>query len=129
MNILITNDDGFDADGIKTLASRLAQEHTVFIVAPAGNRSAASHIISMHKNLEIKKIADSVWSCSGYPADCVLTALKSPLLPVKPDCILSGINAGANMGTDIVYSGTCAAARQGALDGIPSVALSLYDAD
>lgn len=129
MNILITNDDGFDAAGIKTLASRLAQEHTVFIVAPAGNRSAASHIISMHKNLEIKKIADSVWSCSGYPADCVLTALKSPLLPVKPDCILSGINAGANMGTDIIYSGTCAAARQGVLDGIPSVALSLYDAD
>ena len=127
MNILITNDDGFDAAGIKTLASRLAQEHTVFIVAPAGNRSAASHIISMHKNLEIKKIADSVWSCSGYPADCVLTALKSPLLPVKPDCILSGINAGANMGTDIVYSGTCAAARQGTLEGIASVALSLVD--
>ncbi|MGP1459711.1 MAG: 5'/3'-nucleotidase SurE [Treponema sp.] len=129
MNILITNDDGFEASGIRTLAKRMAKDHSVFIVAPSGNRSAASHIISMHKNLEIKTIEPNVWSCSGYPADCVVTALNSPLLPVKPDCILSGINAGANMGTDIIYSGTCAAARQGVLDGIPSVAFSLYDPD
>ena len=127
MNILITNDDGFAAKGIKILSERLSKEHNVFVVAPSGNRSASSHFISMSKNLEIKKISENVWSCSGFPADCVLTAIKSSLLPVRPDCILSGINAGANMGTDIVYSGTCAAARQSVLDGIPAIALSLYD--
>ncbi len=127
MNILLTNDDGYQAAGINILAESLAPRHNVFIVAPSENRSASSNIISISKDLEIRRISDTVWSCSGFPADCVLAAVKSNLLPAHPDCILSGINEGANMGTDIVYSGTCAAARQGTLEGIASVALSLVD--
>ena len=127
MNILLTNDDGYQAAGINILAESLASRHNVFIVAPSENRSASSNIISISRDLEIRRIGDTVWSCSGFPADCVLVAVKSDLLPVRPDCILSGINEGANMGTDILYSGTCAAARQGTLEGIASVALSLVD--
>lgn len=125
MNLLLTNDDGYSAKGLNTLLNYLSSEHNVFVVAPESNRSAVSHCITMHKNLEIKQYDKNIWSCSGSPVDCVITALKSSLLPVKIDAVISGINAGANIGTDILYSGTCAAAREGVLHGIPSVAFSL----
>ena len=125
MNLLLTNDDGFDSVGIKVLANRLSKEHNVFIVAPSSNRSAVSHCITMFHPLTIKKEGENVWSCSGYPSDCVVTALKSSLLDKKIDAVISGINIGSNLGTDIVYSGTCAAARQGVFYGVPSIALSL----
>ena len=125
MNLLLTNDDGFDAEGLKVLAEILSEKHNVFIIAPDGNRSAVSHGISMRSDLTLKKIRENVWSCSGKPADCVIVALKSPFLPVKPDAVISGINHGANLGSDIIYSGTCAASREAVLDGVPSCAVSL----
>lgn len=126
MNILLTNDDGYCADGIQILAEVLKSGgHTVYTVAPSKNRSAISNGITMTRPLDIVLAGDNCWSCSGTPADCVITALKSDLIESSIDIVLSGINDGGNIGTDIIYSGTCAAARQGALYGIPSVALSI----
>lgn len=125
MNILLVNDDGYEAEGIQVLRRVLSAEHNVYVVAPSGNRSAFSHHISMHNGLEIVQIEENVWSCSGSPADCTFTALRTGFIPQKIDMVISGINHGANLGTDIVYSGTCAAAREGALLGYASVALSL----
>ena len=126
MNVLITNDDGYDSDGIQILGSVLKKAgHTVYMVAPSENRSAISSGITMTRRLDIKNVGDRYWSCSGTPADCIITGLKSNLIEESVDVILSGINDGGNIGTDIIYSGTCAAARQGALYGIPSIALSI----
>lgn len=104
MNLLLTNDDGYSAKGLNVLLDYLSKKHNVFVVAPEGNRSAVSHCITMHKNLVVKQYDKNVWSCSGSPVDCVVTALKSSLLPTKIDAVISGINAGANIGTDILYS-------------------------
>ena len=125
MNILLTNDDGYDSQGIVLLKNALSMYHDVYIMAPSGNRSAISHCISMHSSLKIKKIAERVYSCSGSPADCVFTSLETEIFPVKFDCVISGINHGPNLGTDIIYSGTCAAAREAAFLGFPSIAVSL----
>lgn len=125
MNLLLTNDDGFGEEGITVLAEKLSKKHKVFVIAPAGNRSAVSHHFSMYNQLEIKKVGENQWTCSGYPADCVSLGLNGNLINEKIDAVISGINAGGNMGTDIVYSGTCAAARQAILDNVPSVAFSL----
>lgn len=130
MKLLLTNDDGFSADGIKTLARRLSDAaHEVWIFAPDRNRSAASNRITMDKPLRIKKHAERVYSCSGMPADCVITALKSGIVGDGIDAVLSGINRGANIGTDILYSGTAAAARQAVLYGVPGIALSVRSSD
>ncbi len=125
MRILLTNDDGVRAEGIRAAAEALSARHEVYVVAPSENRSAVSHGITMERNLEIEELGRNVWSCSGLPADCVLTALKTGLLPAPPDAVVSGINAGANIGTDLLYSGTAAAARQAVIYGVPAVALSL----
>ena len=126
MNLLLTNDDGFNAEGLVTLANELSKEHNVYVLAPSSNRSAVSHCITMYQQLELKKIDENVWACSGFPADCVFTAIRSELFSdVKFDAVISGINKGPNMGTDIIYSGTCSGARQGALFNIPSIALSV----
>ena len=125
MNLLLSNDDGFDSEGINVLAKKLAQKHNVYIIAPDSNRSAVSHHITMTSHNQMVKLDDNIWSCSGYPVDCVFTGLESNILGVKIDGVVSGINKGANMGTDIVYSGTCAVARQAVLSGVPAVALSL----
>lgn len=131
MNVLITNDDGYEAEGINVIAKELsAAGHKVYILAPLSNRSAVSHCISMHNHLELKKIDDNVWASSGYPADCVITAITSNVFEnIKFDLVISGINRGPNVGTDIIYSGTCAGARQGALLNIPSIALSVNSED
>lgn len=126
MNLLITNDDGYEALGINVLANELAKNHSVYVLAPSTNRSAVSNCLSVHNNLEVKKVADNVWTCSGFPADCVSIALQSSLFKdVKFDGVISGINKGANLGTDIIFSGTCAAARQACLYKIPGIALSV----
>ena len=125
MNLLLCNDDGFDSEGIKVLAKKLSQKHKVYIVAPDSNRSAVSHHITMFKENTLVKLDDNLYSCSGFPVDCVFTGIESSLFGVKIDAVISGINRGANMGTDIIYSGTCAVARQGVLSGLPSVAFSL----
>lgn len=125
MNLLLSNDDGYQSEGIKVLAKRLSEKHNVYIIAPESNRSAVSHCISMFRGLKIIKIDEKIWACSGYPSDCVSAGIIGNLIDVKIDAVISGINHGANMGTDIIYSGTCGAARQGVLLGVPSVALSV----
>ena len=126
MNILLTNDDGIQAKGINVLAERLKKDgHSVYIIAPDSNRSAVSHHITMYNTNILKETGKNSWSCSGYPSDCVCIGLKSDLFDFKFDVVISGINEGANMGTDIIYSGTCGAARQAVLDGVPGIALSV----
>lgn len=130
MKLLITNDDGVDADGIRVLTERLSRENEVCVVAPDANRSAVSNGITWMKSpLQIKQLGNNVYSCSGLPADCVIAGLKGDFLPFKPDAVLSGINKGANIGTDILYSGTAAAARQAVLYGVPGIALSIESRD
>jgi 5'-nucleotidase len=127
MNILMTNDDGIDSDGLQKLAKilRSSGKHRVFVIAPDANRSGISHALALINGpVKLSVVEEDTWSCSGFPADCVLLGLKD-IIPVRPDLILSGINRGANMGADIIYSGTASAARQASLQGIPAIALSL----
>jgi 5'-nucleotidase len=128
MNILLTNDDGLESPGILLLASALRESgHRVTVLAPDRDRSGVSHSISfLGGPLVLKPRGEDTWSCSGLPVDCVVTAMLGGI-PYRPDLILSGINRGSNLGTDLLYSGTAAAARQGSLFGIPSIALSLAD--
>jgi len=144
MQILLTNDDGISSQGIRLLAKALRNDgHRVFTVAPNSNRSGCSHSIEFLRGpLKLAEIEEDTWSCSGTPVDCIITALLGGIPEIcistegttlnmerAPDLILSGINAGANLGTDIIYSGTASAARQGSFFGIPSVALSLVEND
>jgi 5'-nucleotidase len=127
MNILLTNDDGIDSPGILLLAEALRKRDgdRVFVLAPDQDRSGVSDSISFLKNpLRVRTRGPDTWSCSGTPADCVLLALLG-VLPERPDLVISGMNRGANMGNDLVYSGTVAAARQAGIQGIPAIALSL----
>ena len=130
-NILISNDDGIFALGVRTLANTLAQAgHQVTVVCPDRERSATGHGLTLHQPIranQVNSVFDEnvvAWSCSGTPADCVKFAL-SAVLKTRPDFVLSGINHGPNLGTDVLYSGTVSAAMEGVLDGIPSVAFSL----
>lgn len=125
MKILLTNDDGIESKSLQSLAARLRETHDVWIVAPADQMSASSHAITLREPIKIKKYADRDIACWGSPADCVSVALQG-IVKETFDLVLSGINYGPNVGTDVIYSGTAAAARQGALMGIPSVAASLY---
>ncbi len=124
MTLLITNDDGIDGAGLKVLAEILAEKHDVWIVAPDRNRSAISHGINLSDPVEIKKAGDRAYTCSGTPVDCVEVMVKN-FLPFKADAVISGINREGNLGTDLVFSGTAGAARQGGLYGLPSLAVSL----
>ena len=126
MKILLANDDGIEAKGIQVLAARLEKDgHDVYVIAPDSNRSAVSHHITMYNVNTLKEAGKNRWACSGYPSDCVCLGLKSNLFDFKFELVISGINEGANMGTDIIYSGTCGAARQAVLDGVPAIALSV----
>ncbi|GHV96473.1 hypothetical protein AGMMS50293_27930 [Spirochaetia bacterium] len=137
MRILLTNDDGITSPGISLLAQALRKAgHRVFVLAPDSDRSGFSHSISfLNAPCKITEIERDTWSCSGTPADCVVMALLGGIPEIcvvdgtPPDLVLSGINRGANIGTDIIYSGTAAAARQGGIGGIPAVALSLIEGD
>ena len=131
MKLLISNDDGIFAAGIRTLANTLATKgHQVTVVCPDRERSATGHGITMHHPIRAEQVTSvyhesvQAWACSGTPADCVKLALDA-LLENAPDCVLSGINHGANLGNDVLYSGTVSAAMEGLLEGIPSLALSL----
>lgn len=124
MNILLTNDDGIHSAGLKALIDVLDGEHDVWVLAPDNERSAASHSITIHSPMRLKRTGERSWACGGTPADCVILAMLG-VLPEKPDMVISGINRGANLGTDIIYSGTVAAARQAAFMGCPAVAVSL----
>jgi 5'-nucleotidase len=127
MKILLTNDDGIGSPGLLLLAEALREggRHRVFVVAPDSNRSAISHAITfMYGAIKLSSRGPDSWACSGLPADCVMAALLGGIAE-KPDLVVSGINRGLNIGTDLVYSGTAAAARQAALYHIPGIALSL----
>jgi 5'-nucleotidase len=134
MRILLTNDDGVSSVGITLLAKSLKSSgHQVFILAPDSDRSGVSHAVSfIHTPCKISKLEEKTWACSGTPVDCVSLALLGVIPEFsdrRPDLVISGINRGANLGTDIVYSGTASAARQASLIGIPAIALSLVEGD
>lgn len=125
LNILLSNDDGINAKGLNILKDILLKlKHNVFIVAPGSNQSAASHSLTLANPLRIKKIKKNIYSVSGTPTDCVLIATHG-LIEEKIDIVFSGINHGPNMGEDVFYSGTVAAAMEGIMMGISSVALSM----
>jgi 5'-nucleotidase len=124
MKILLTNDDGIKSPSLLALAQRLKKEHEVWTVAPDMERSGCSHAISIKKRLLVTPVGENSFSCSGTPADCVLVALLG-LVKEKIDLVISGPNLGANLGTDIVYSGTVAAARQAVFMQVPAIAASL----
>lgn len=128
MKILVTNDDGLASEGIQVLASVMRARHEVWVVAPSSNRSGVSHGITMSDPLRFRVEGEREFSCSGLPVDCSITGSQG-IMPERPDVILSGINRGANLGTDIVYSGTAAAARQASFAGIPGIAVSLVSED
>lgn len=124
MKILLTNDDGYMAEGILALERALSREHEVWVLAPDGERSGMSHAMSLRHPLKIRKITERHYTCSGTPVDCVILSAHG-VLPFKPEIVVSGINRGPNLGTDLVYSGTAAAARQAAMIGMPGIAVSL----
>jgi len=124
MRVLLTNDDGIASEGIQTLARRLSADHEVWIVAPDTEKSGSSHCMTLRDSIRLRKAGERSFSCRGTPVDCVLVAFLG-IIPGGVDMVISGINHGPNLGTDILYSGTAGAARQGVLLGIPSVALSL----
>lgn len=126
MKILISNDDGIESPGILELAKAVSILGEVTVVAPHRERSTSGHSLTLHKPLRLFKLRDGYYSTTGTPADCVYMGIRE-VMKTKPDLILSGINTGANLGTDIYYSGTVAAAREGALMNIPSYAFSLVD--
>jgi len=122
--ILVTNDDGAKAEGIKILADALKELDEVYIVAPERERSAIGMAITLHKPLRVKQLAERVYTVSGTPVDCVHIAIAA-LLPEHPKLVVSGINAEENLGQDVHYSGTVAAAIKGAFTGVPSIAVSI----
>lgn len=126
MLILLTNDDGIQAEGLQVLRRELAKHWEVYVVAPQEEKSASSHSLTLHRPLRVKRWDEGVVSIDGTPTDCVLIAVHR-LLPRRPDLIVSGINHGPNLGDDVTYSGTVAAALEGTLMGIPSIAVSLID--
>ncbi|MFZ3290472.1 MAG: 5'/3'-nucleotidase SurE, partial [Telluria sp.] len=123
MRILISNDDGYLAPGLLALADALASIAEVVVVAPEGNRSGASNSLSLDRPLTVQRAANGFYFVNGTPTDCVHMALTA-ILDYRPDLVVSGINNGQNMGDDTLYSGTVAAATEGYLFGIASIAFS-----
>lgn len=123
MNILLSNDDGYNAPGLQALRLSLIQFATVITVAPETNRSGASNSLTLETPLRITDRGENIYSVNGTPTDCVHLALTG-LLDEEPDIVISGINAGANLGDDVLYSGTVAAAMEGRFLGLPAVAVS-----
>ncbi len=124
MKILISNDDGYQAEGIRTLARHLASIAEVSVIAPERDRSGASNSLTLDAPIRAREHADGVVSVDGTPTDCVHLGITG-LLEEEPDMVVSGINAGANLGDDVLYSGTVAAATEGRFLGLPAVAVSL----
>ncbi|MGB4730294.1 MAG: 5'/3'-nucleotidase SurE [Candidatus Hydrothermia bacterium] len=123
--ILLSNDDGYTSEGIRVLKECLSNLGRVVIFAPLSERSASSHSITLRKEIEVKEVEKDVFAVDGTPADCVLISIYG-VLQRKPDLLVSGINLGHNLGEDVFYSGTVAAAREGAMCGIPAMAVSLF---
>jgi len=128
MKILLSNDDGYFAPGLSVLASHLAKLANITVVAPERNRSGASNSLTLDRPLSVKKASNGFFYVNGTPTDCVHIALTG-LMDSIPDMVISGINDGANMGDDTIYSGTVAAAMEGFLLDIPSFAVSMSQHD
>ncbi|MDA8427180.1 MAG: 5'/3'-nucleotidase SurE [Treponema sp.] len=123
MKILVTNDDGVHAEGLKVLVRELEKDHDVWVLAPDQERSGVSNAMTLRHPGKVRKLGERRFSCSGTPADCVILASLGAI-PFEPEIVVSGINRGPNLGTDIIYSGTCGAARQAVLNGLPGIAVS-----
>ena len=123
MRILCSNDDGILARGLACLERAATPLGDVWVVAPDREQSATSHSLTLHHPLRPVKLGDQRWQVDGTPTDCVMLAIEA-LLPERPDFVLSGINHGPNMGEDVLYSGTVAAAMEGLALGVPSIAVS-----
>ncbi len=128
MKILISNDDGYLATGINALTDALEQVADVVVVAPDRNRSAASSSLTLNTPLRVSEVAPNRYMVDGTPSDCVHLALTG-FLDYEPDLVVSGINHGANLGDDVIYSGTVAAAMEGRFLGFPTIAVSLVGHD
>jgi len=124
MRILLSNDDGYFSPGIESLARALSQVAEITVVAPERDRSGASNSLTLDRPLSSKRAANGYYHVNGTPTDCVHLAVTG-MLDELPDMVVSGINHGANMGDDTIYSGTVAAATEGFLLGVPSLAVSL----
>ncbi len=127
--MLVSNDDGYSSRGLRALVDALVTWADVVVVAPESEQSASSHSLSLHRPLRARAVEDNIFAIDGTPADCVyiaLYALEARFLPRWPDVVCSGINRGLNLGQDAFYSGTVAAAREGALRGIPAIAASAH---
>lgn len=122
--LLLTNDDGVLAPGLRTLATELDQIAEVVVVAPDREQSASGHALTLHRPLRMEAIEEGVYSVDGTPTDCVNLAVLWLMQERPPDLVVSGINHGLNLGDDVTYSGTVSATFEGSLLGIPSVALS-----
>ncbi|PJJ97172.1 5'/3'-nucleotidase SurE [Lysobacteraceae bacterium NML91-0213] len=129
MRVLVSNDDGVDAPGIRILAEGLrGADHDVLIVAPDRDRSGASNSLTLDMPLRVIQVDDTTWRVHGTPTDCVHVAITG-MLEIEPDIVVSGINNTANLGDDVIYSGTVAAAMEGRFLGLPAVAMSLVTRD
>jgi len=128
MRLLISNDDGILAHGIECLQAAAEPLGEVWVVAPDREQSAMSHSLTLHHPVRPVKRGDRRWQIDGTPTDCVMIAVEA-LMPEKPDFVLSGINHGQNMGEDVLYSGTVAAAMEGLALGVPSIAISFAGGD
>jgi 5'-nucleotidase len=124
--VLLSNDDGYRSTGINELRRALLESCDVVLCAPESEQSAASHALSLHRPLRLYERGEGIFSVDGTPADCVYVALHAStrVLPRRPDVVVSGLNHGVNLGDDVFYSGTVAAAREGALKRVPSLAVS-----
>jgi len=131
MNILITNDDGIRADGIIELSKELSKTHNVYVVAPDTQKSATGHAITIHNPIMLNDeyIDENIcaYSISGTPADCVKIGIEALFKDINIDMVISGINNGPNLGTDVIYSGTVSAAIEGFIQNKPSIAFSLNE--
>jgi len=132
LNVLISNDDGIHATGLQTLVQKLSLTCNVYVVAPDRERSAMGHALTLHKPLRVEEVNFPVpiaqaYAISGTPGDCVKLATNALFPGVAFDVVLSGINHGPNLGGDVLYSGTVSAALEGAIQGIPSIAVSLVN--
>ena len=129
MRVLVSNDDGVDAPGIRILAEGLRSAgHEVLVVAPDRDRSGASNSLTLDLPIRIEKLDEQTWRVAGTPTDCVHLALTG-MLEIEPDIVVSGINNAANLGDDVIYSGTVSAAMEGRFLGRPAVAVALATDD
>ncbi len=128
MNILLVNDDGVLAPGIRILKKTLDSIANVYIVSPTEERSTTGHTITLDHTIRMTEVEDNIYGCNGFPADCTLMGVgylfKQKLINQKIDLVISGINRGANLGQDVYYSGTVAAAREAVFHSIPAISVS-----